>query len=96
VFDASTAMQMAVAHVASVPVPPSERVDQPIPPALERIIMNCLAKRPENRPANAVALLKALDALDLGADGAALVPAQVQEQPVPALFPRPRSRTVLN
>ena len=91
VFDASTAMQMAIAHVAGVPVPPSQRVEQSIPPQLERLIMTCLAKRPENRPANAVAMLKSLNALDLDAEEAPSVPAE----PV-ALFPRPRSRTVLN
>jgi serine/threonine-protein kinase len=90
VFDASTAMQMAIAHVAGVPVPPSQRVEQPIPAQLERIVMNCLAKRPENRPANALALLRSLEALDLESDAPAAVPGPA------ALFPRPRSRTVLN
>jgi serine/threonine protein kinase len=90
VFDASTAMQMAIAHVAGVPVPPSQRVEQPIPPQLERIVMTCLAKRPENRPANAQSMLRLLNALDLEADP--LPPVSEPE----TRFPRSRSRTVLN
>jgi serine/threonine-protein kinase len=90
VFDASTAMQMAVAHVAGAPTPPSERVDQPIPAGLERLVMACLSKRPENRPANAVALLRSLEALDLVEPPAAPAPESVP------LFSRPRSRSVLN
>ena len=91
VFDASTAMQMAVAHVAGVPVPPSQRIDKPIPQALERLIMTTLAKRPENRPPNAVAMLRSLEAIDLGVEE----PVAASE-PV-ALFQKPgRSRNVLN
>jgi serine/threonine-protein kinase len=90
VFDASTAMQMAIAHVAGAPVPPSQRVEQAIPAQLERIVMTCLAKRPENRPASAQAMLRALNALDLEAEEQAPV-----AEPA-SLFPRSRSRTVLN
>jgi eukaryotic-like serine/threonine-protein kinase len=90
VFDASTAMQMAIAHVAGVPVPPSQRVDQPIPPQLERIVMTCLAKRPENRPANAQAMLRALNALEFDTDA---IPPVAEPD---TRFPRIRSRTVLN
>ena len=95
VFDASTAMQMAIAHVAGAPVPPSQRVEQPIPAQLERLIMTCLAKRPENRPASAAALLRSLNALDLDLD---VLSAPVNERAAEptSLFGRARSRTVLN
>jgi serine/threonine-protein kinase len=97
VFDASTAMQMAVAHVASVPVPPSERAGVPIPAGLERLVMACLSKRPENRPANALALLRSLDALQLAATiapEAAATPASALS--ATPLFSRPHTRGVLN
>jgi serine/threonine-protein kinase len=93
VFDASTAMQMAVAHVAGVPVPPSERVDRPIPVGLERLVMECLAKRPENRPASALSLLRSLETLDL--EGEPSAPALASGADVP-LFTRSRTRSVLN
>jgi serine/threonine-protein kinase len=93
VFDASTAMQMAVAHVAGVPVPPSERSGRPVPAALERLVMECLAKRPENRPASALALLRSLEALNLDADAPAPRAEPSAQMP---LFSRPRNRSVLN
>ena len=66
VFEAQTAMQMAVAQVSERPLPPSQRTRQPIPKALEALVMQCLEKLPEKRPASAVVLLAALKSLDLG------------------------------
>ena len=53
---------MAVAHVQKAPLPPSERTELPIAPDLERVVLQCLAKRPEARPASARALIRMLDA----------------------------------
>jgi len=66
VFEAQTAMQMAVAQVSEVPLPPSQRTRQPIPKALDALVMKCLEKRPQDRPESAIALLGLLGSLDLG------------------------------
>jgi serine/threonine-protein kinase len=47
-----------------VPVPPSERTELPIPAPLERLVLACLAKKPEDRPQNARQLAQSLDTID--------------------------------
>lgn len=49
VFAADTAVGLLVHHAKSVPIRPSAVTEQPIPPALERIVMSCLAKDPNER-----------------------------------------------
>jgi serine/threonine-protein kinase len=63
---AGSAMQMMLDHIRTAPVPPSRRVPQPIPPALEKLILRCLEKDPALRPQSAAELREALLALDLG------------------------------
>lgn len=53
VFDEKSATAAALAHVQKVPVPLSQRSEESIPPRLERIVLRCLAKRPEERPQSA-------------------------------------------
>ena len=53
VFEGATAMDILIEHVKTRPTPPSERGAQPIPPALEEIVLACLQKDPENRPQSA-------------------------------------------
>lgn len=62
VFNETSATAMAVAHVQKVPPPPSGRTELPIAPDLERVVLQCLAKKPEDRPASARALIRMLDA----------------------------------
>lgn len=50
VFEASNAMAMALAHVQTPPVPPSQRTELEVPAELETLIMDCLAKDPAARP----------------------------------------------
>jgi len=62
VFPSSTPMQTLVDHVHTRPVPPSERTELPIPPAIEELVLACLEKSPEMRPQNAEELLQRLEA----------------------------------
>ena len=62
VFQGDTAIQTMFMHIQQEPVPPSQRTENPIPPALERLILTCLAKQPEDRPASAADLAAGLAA----------------------------------
>jgi hypothetical protein len=61
VFEEPTPTAQVIAHVQKEPVPPSQRTELPIPPELERILMRCLAKKPEDRPHSAKALSRMLE-----------------------------------
>jgi serine/threonine-protein kinase len=60
IFEGTHPMQVLLQHLKSEPVPPSERLGSPVPPALERLLMQCLAKNPADRPAGAAALAESL------------------------------------
>ena len=62
VFEAATNTAMLVQHVTGTPAPPSTVTANPIPPALEAVILRCLEKDPEARFASARALAEALPA----------------------------------
>jgi serine/threonine-protein kinase len=59
-FEGRTAMETIVMHVHTPPEPPSARAGVPIPPALEAIVMACLAKDPAARPQTAEELARRL------------------------------------
>jgi hypothetical protein len=61
VFTGNSGVEIIGHHLHSAPRPPSERLGRPVTPFLEQIILACLAKRPEDRPADAGALLQALE-----------------------------------
>ncbi len=61
-FTGSTPQQVLAAHVTEAPDPVSKR-RQAIPPALEAIVMRCLAKRPADRFQTAAELHAALEPL---------------------------------
>ena len=50
VFNKSSAMAMAMAHLTEQPEPPSRRSELPIPASLERVVMACLEKSQGRRP----------------------------------------------
>jgi serine/threonine-protein kinase len=59
-FVGESLVEVCAHHLHSAPVPPSERVETPIPREFEALILACLAKSPEARPASAAALQAAL------------------------------------
>ena len=61
--EAKTTLDICVHHMTKVPQRPSEILGREIEPGLEALIMQCLAKSPEQRPASADALAEALRAL---------------------------------
>jgi serine/threonine-protein kinase len=60
VFSAETAVATALAHVKDAPTPPGLRSEFEIPPALETLVLDCLAKDPATRPATAELLAERL------------------------------------
>ncbi len=63
VFEGKSTMDTMLQHVQAAPVPPSRRTELPIPPALEAVVLTCLAKDPADRPASADALRDELAAI---------------------------------
>ncbi len=59
VFEGKTSVDVCVQHVTAQPKPPTS-YGVKMPDELERIILLCLAKKPEDRPAGAAALAKLL------------------------------------
>jgi serine/threonine-protein kinase len=60
VFSGETPLAIAVHHVQTVPAPPSAKSEEPVPPALDRLVMECLAKDPADRPRSARELSRRL------------------------------------
>jgi len=60
VFEESTPVATALAHVQKQPVPLSQRTELHVPADLEEIIMRCLAKNPADRPLTALELGRSL------------------------------------
>jgi serine/threonine-protein kinase len=53
VFEGQGAMQIMAQHIQTAPSPPSMYSPFPIPQVLDAIVLECLAKRPTDRPASA-------------------------------------------
>ncbi len=67
VFASTSPITMAVAHATERPKPPSATIDN-IPPQLEALVMQCLEKKSDDRPASAEVLEAALRRTHLSDD----------------------------
>jgi hypothetical protein len=56
VFEGESVIEICAQHVQATPQPPSERAGRKIDPDLEAVVLKCLAKQPDDRPATAEAL----------------------------------------
>jgi serine/threonine-protein kinase len=75
VFDGDTVVAVCSKHLTETPESPSKRLGQSLPADLEGIILQCLAKDPADRPANALALRALLDGCE---DAGRWTPADAQ------------------
>ena len=64
VFTAENTMGLLLHHIHTPPAPPSTRTELPIPPALDALILACLAKDPADRPQTSRELSKKLEAVN--------------------------------
>jgi serine/threonine-protein kinase len=64
VFEASTGLQMILRHMQDQPAPPSQRTELAVPGALDRLVLSCLAKAPDERPQSAAQLASSLDVIE--------------------------------
>ncbi len=62
-FAATSIIELCSHHLHTPPEPPSERLGSAVPAALEELLLQCLAKDPDERPASASALKRALEPL---------------------------------
>jgi eukaryotic-like serine/threonine-protein kinase len=59
-FHGGTVVEICGHHLHTTPEPPSRRLGRALPAALEALVLRCLSKLPEHRPATAAALGRAL------------------------------------
>jgi eukaryotic-like serine/threonine-protein kinase len=64
VFEGQTVVEVCSHHLHATPLPPAERLGRPVPESLSALLLSCLEKDPDRRPATARALIAALDACD--------------------------------
>ncbi len=60
-FDAESVIELCSHHLHTAPEPPSQRLGRQVPEAFEELLLQCLAKDPDERPASALELQRALE-----------------------------------
>lgn len=60
-FTGSTVIEICLKHVREAREPPGARLGRPVTPALEALLLRCLAKARADRPGDAGAMLHELD-----------------------------------
>jgi len=63
VFEGRNVVEVCGHHLHTRPVPPAERLGQPVPEGLQALLLACLEKEPSRRPSFAGEFLETLDAL---------------------------------
>jgi serine/threonine-protein kinase len=71
VFEAESAFQVVARHLQAEPQPPSARAPLAVPPALDALVLRCLAKSPNDRLPSAAALARALAGVEVAPWGEA-------------------------
>jgi serine/threonine protein kinase len=61
VFAGKTIVEIASHHLHSEPEPPSARLGRPVPADLEALLLDCLAKKPDDRPPTAADMLARIE-----------------------------------
>jgi serine/threonine-protein kinase len=61
-FNGKSVVEVCGHHLHSIPEPPSKVLGRPIPASLEALVLRCLEKEPEKRPADARSFIELLDA----------------------------------
>jgi serine/threonine protein kinase len=61
VFTGATVMEICMKHVKETPESPAARLGKPVSPALEALLLRCLAKAPPDRPRDAAEFLGELE-----------------------------------
>jgi len=64
VFTSNGLIELCRKHIQEQPEPPSQRSGRPVSAAFERVLLGCLAKKREDRPASTAVLLEALEKLE--------------------------------
>ncbi|MBV8546600.1 MAG: serine/threonine protein kinase, partial [Acidobacteria bacterium] len=65
VFEAENIFQLMAKRLRDDPVPPSQRTSLSIPPALDRLVLACLERKPENRLSSAAEVARLLSEIDV-------------------------------
>lgn len=65
VFQSATVLEVCSDHLHAQPIPPSERLGAEVPAELERLVLDCLAKDPADRPQTALELQTRVRGLEL-------------------------------
>jgi serine/threonine-protein kinase len=64
-FDGTTTAQIIAQHLTATPEPPSSVAERVVNPELERIILQCLEKKRDDRPASGAEISERLRALPI-------------------------------
>lgn len=64
VFTGSTPLEVITHHAHTTPVPPSQRTELEVPPALEALVLQCLEKAPAARPDSARTIIRRIEEIE--------------------------------